>query len=101
MKKLRNPIILMIAGLALMAVAAWQKERFNLQVSSLSASSSSAALINSPTDGGTEDRVIAEGRVAAYHGAQVTLSAEIVGRIERLVIDEKSVVAKGDLIAEV
>src|SRR5204862_2746507 len=87
--------------LTLVAVTAWRTERFNLQISNLPANSSRAAFINLPTDGGTEDRVIAEGRVAAYHGAQVTLSAEIVGRIERLVIDEKALVAKGDLIAEV
>ena len=91
----------MLAGLALVVVTAWQAERLNLQVSSFPANSGTPALIKSPTDGGAEDRVIAEGRVATYHGAQVTLSAEIVGRIERLVIDEKALVAKGDLIAEV
>src|SRR5439155_22811258 len=101
MKKLRNPLIMMLAGLALMAVTAWQTKHLRFQASGSSANSHTAALVSSPPGGGAEDRVIAEGRVAAYHGAQVTLSTEIVGRIERLPIDEKALVAKGDLIAEV
>ncbi len=44
--------------------------------------------------------VVAEGRVVAYPGAEVVVGAEAAGRIVYLEIQEKSVVRKGDLIAE-
>ncbi len=44
--------------------------------------------------------VIAEGRVVAYPGAEVVVGTESAGRIVRLNVQEKSVVRKGDLIAE-
>jgi len=46
-----------------------------------------------------EERVIAEGRVVAYPGAQVVVGSEASGRITSLLVDEKSVVKCGDLIA--
>jgi RND family efflux transporter MFP subunit len=45
-------------------------------------------------------RVIAEGRVVAYPGAEVVVGSEAAGRIVRLEVVEKSRVRKGDLIAE-
>jgi multidrug efflux pump subunit AcrA (membrane-fusion protein) len=45
-------------------------------------------------------RVIAEGRVVAYPGAEVVVGTEVAGRIVRLNVEEKSVVRNGDLIAE-
>jgi RND family efflux transporter MFP subunit len=45
-------------------------------------------------------RVMAEGRVVAYPGAEVTVGTEAAGLIVRLPVDEKSVVHQGDLIAE-
>ncbi len=45
-------------------------------------------------------RVIAEGRVVAYPGAEVVVGTEAAGRIVRLDVVEKSVVRKGALIAE-
>ncbi len=44
--------------------------------------------------------VIAEGRVVAYPGAEVVVATEAAGRIVRLEVHEKSVLRKGDLIAE-
>jgi RND family efflux transporter MFP subunit len=44
--------------------------------------------------------VIAEGRLVAYPGAEVVLAAEIAGLIVRIPVQEKSVVRKGDTIAE-
>ena len=44
--------------------------------------------------------MIAEGRVVAYPGAEVVVGTEAAGRIVRLDVLEKSVVRKGDLIAE-
>jgi RND family efflux transporter MFP subunit len=45
-------------------------------------------------------RVTAEGRVVAYPGAEVIVGTEVEGRIVKLPVEEKSVVRKGDLIAE-
>ncbi|MEW5942275.1 MAG: efflux RND transporter periplasmic adaptor subunit [Pseudomonadota bacterium] len=45
-------------------------------------------------------RVIAEGRLVAYPGAEVMISSELAGVILRLPVDEKSTVGKGDVIAE-
>jgi len=45
-------------------------------------------------------RVMAEGRVVAYPGAEVIVGSEAAGLIVRLSVQEKSVVRKGDLIAE-
>jgi multidrug efflux pump subunit AcrA (membrane-fusion protein) len=46
-----------------------------------------------------EFRVVAEGRVVAYPGAEVIVGAEAAGRIIALPVEEKSRVRKGDLIA--
>ena len=40
-------------------------------------------------------RVIAEGRVVAYPGAEVVVGTEAAGRIIRLDVQEKSVVRQG------
>jgi HlyD family secretion protein len=46
------------------------------------------------------DRVVSEGRLVAYPGAEVTVASEVAGTIVRLPVQEKSIVRKGDLIAE-
>lgn len=46
------------------------------------------------------DRIVAEGRLVTYPGAEVVVAAEIAGTIVRLPVREKSIVRKGDLIAE-
>ena len=43
--------------------------------------------------------VVAEGRVAAYPGAEVIVGTDVSGTIERLAVDEKDTVRKGDVIA--
>jgi RND family efflux transporter MFP subunit len=53
-----------------------------------------------PSDPAERPRVIAEGRVVAYPGAEVVVGTEAAGRIVRLEVLEKSVVRKGDVIAE-
>ena len=45
-------------------------------------------------------RIIAEGRMATYPGAEITLSSELPAVIARLPIKEKDRIRKGDLIAE-
>jgi HlyD family secretion protein len=49
----------------------------------------------------SEFRVIAEGRVVPYPGAEVVVGTEAAGRIVRMDVHEKTVVRKGALIAEV
>jgi RND family efflux transporter MFP subunit len=46
-------------------------------------------------------QVAAEGRVVTYPGAEVRVAAERGGRLLRVVVDEGSVVRKGDLVAEI
>jgi len=43
--------------------------------------------------------VVAEGRVAAYPGAEVTVGSDVAGTIERLDVHEQDLVHKGDVIA--
>src|SRR5262249_17080235 len=45
--------------------------------------------------------VRAEGRIVTYPGGEVTVSAEYPGTIVALRVEEKSVVKKGDVIAEI
>jgi HlyD family secretion protein len=45
-------------------------------------------------------RVIAEGRVVPYPGAQVVIGAETAGTISRVLVEEKTHVRKGDLLVE-
>jgi len=44
-------------------------------------------------------RVVAEGRVVAYPGAEVTVGTDVAGTIESLAVEEKDAVRKGDVIA--
>jgi HlyD family secretion protein len=46
------------------------------------------------------NRVIAEGRLVAYPGAEVVVATELPGVVVRLTVDEKDRVRKGQLIAE-
>src|SRR3954449_10161253 len=44
--------------------------------------------------------IVAEGRVVAYPGSMVSLSAEVAGVITRVLVQEKSVVHKEDLLVQ-
>lgn len=44
-------------------------------------------------------RVVAEGRVVTYPGAEVTVGTDVAGTIEKLAVEEKDVVKKGDVVA--
>jgi HlyD family secretion protein len=44
--------------------------------------------------------VRAEGRVSTYPGGQVTVGTELAGTLVKLTVEEKSVVKKGDVLAE-
>ena len=43
--------------------------------------------------------VVAEGRVSAHPGGEVTIGSDVAGRIETLAVEEQQSVRKGDLIA--
>jgi len=45
--------------------------------------------------------VLAEGRLATYPGAEITLSAEVSGRVTKLAVKEKDRVKAGDALAEI
>lgn len=45
-------------------------------------------------------RVIAEGRLVAYPGAEVVVGTDRLGRVEKLHVQERSTVRRGDVIAE-
>lgn len=44
-------------------------------------------------------RVVAEGRLVSYPGAEVTVGSDVAGTIERLAVEEKETVRKGQVIA--
>lgn len=46
-------------------------------------------------------RISAEGRVVAYPGAEVTVGSDVAGTIERVAVNEKDIVRKGDVLAVV
>ena len=49
---------------------------------------------------GTElSRVVAEGRIAPYPGAEVTLSLDLAGTLEAVAVEEKQPVKKGSVVA--
>jgi RND family efflux transporter MFP subunit len=45
--------------------------------------------------------ILAEGRLVTYPGKQVVVGSELAGPLKRLLVAEKTVVKKGDLIAEI
>ena len=48
-----------------------------------------------------DNRVRVEGRMAAYPGAQVVVGTDFAGTISRLLVNEKDVVHRGDVLAEI
>jgi HlyD family secretion protein len=73
-------------------------------VAQVSATRNSGAAGSQPADktGGLRARpstIAAEGRVVAYPGAEVTVGSDVAGTIERLNVEEKQTVRKGDVIA--
>src|SRR5687768_1371696 len=44
-------------------------------------------------------RIVAEGRVVAYPGAEVTVGTDVAGTLQSLPVEEKDVVKRGDVLA--
>lgn len=83
-------LLLPLAGLALAGAVAFQGR-------ALCSPSRPQRPVES--DALARDRVVAEGRLVAYPGAEVTLSAEVAGTVVELPIAEKQPVRRGQLIA--
>jgi RND family efflux transporter MFP subunit len=62
--------------------------------------SSLPAISNSSRASEAAPVILAEGHVAAYPGAEVVVGAELAGTITRVLVQEKSIVHKGDLLLE-
>jgi RND family efflux transporter MFP subunit len=91
-------LLLPAVGVILTSGLVWQSSQAGLRPRDWVAPSRRVAA--KPAAAADASRVIAEGRVVAYPGAEVTVGTEASGLIVRLPVEEKSVVRKGDLIAE-
>jgi HlyD family secretion protein len=98
MKRFLTRPLLLIAGLGAFGL-------FLLQLGGLSAEGSPAAAVRSdttgaaPSGGTAASRVVAEGRLTTYPGAEVLVGSEVAGTIVELPVAEKQRVRKGELIA--
>jgi HlyD family secretion protein len=96
-------IVLVGSGLSLLLASALHRGHLgrlaSLPLASL-ASPGAAAAPSPGTAGDLPRRVVAEGRVVAYPGAEVLVGAELAGKLVRIDVAEKSAVRQGDLIAE-
>lgn len=86
-------IALVLAGIALVGAMVLQAR--NAQVSAMSKPAPGASFKDAPL------RISAEGRVTTYPGGQVIVGSDTAGTVVRLLVEEKSVVRQGDLIAEI
>lgn len=50
---------------------------------------------------GKKHAVVAEGRLVSYPGAEVTVGSDAAGTVERLLVEEKQTVRKGQLLARI
>lgn len=65
------------------------------------ASSASATTTRPKLGTAADARIRAEGRLATYPGAQVVVGTEFAGALSRLLVQEKDVVRRGQLLAEI
>jgi HlyD family secretion protein len=65
------------------------------------ASSASATPTRAKAASAADSRIRAEGRLAAYPGAQVVVGTEFAGTLSRLSVQEKDVVHRGQVLAEI
>jgi RND family efflux transporter MFP subunit len=89
--KSRWGTLLLAGSLGLIVAYEWKNAR---QLSALAAPAQAASAKAQPL-------VLAEGRVAAYPGHRVTVSAEIAGRLLQVKANERDAVKAGQLLAEI
>src|SRR5262245_32286285 len=106
-------VILPLFGLALATVLVWQyartgsielptADRLSLMASGRPDAAERPKFVSEgeqtlPVDPPT---IVAEGRIVAYPGAEVVAGAETSGTIIRVLVQEKSLVSRGDLLVE-
>jgi len=93
--------LLPLLGLTLTAVLVLQM-RGHL-FAGLSGARTASASVTAPTASDTAPaagRVVAEGRMVTYPGAEVVVAADLPGTLVRLAVTEKQTVRKGQLLAE-
>jgi len=83
-------LLIPLAGLALAGAVALQGRAPSPEARADAAARSAAQ---------ARDRIVAEGRLVAYPGAEITLSAEVAGTLAALPIVEKQEVRRGQLVA--
>lgn len=87
-----------LAGLALLGILLAAYAVFQIRGA---ASSASARTTRLKSAGAADTRIRAEGRLVAYPGAQVVVGTEFAGTLSRLLVREKDVVRRGQLLAEI
>jgi RND family efflux transporter MFP subunit len=100
-------IVLPAAGLLIAGALAWQTLHTGrvelpswLSFGSASSGERPRIKVEKASIADSPKRVIAEGRVVPYPGAQVVIGAETAGTISRVLVEEKTHVRKGDLLVE-
>jgi HlyD family secretion protein len=88
-------IVLPAAGLILAVAVTWRSVR-----TIASQADAGPVRLHSIAPDGPFPRITAEGRVVAYPGARVTVGTEVLGTIVNMPVREKTIVKKGDLLAE-
>src|SRR5437773_9063838 len=84
-------IVLPIIGIAILIVTV-------AQVHAMRAATHNVA---PPPSAAVPSRIVVEGRLVTYPGHEVTVGSDASGTIERLNVNERDVVRKGDVIAVV
>lgn len=92
-QRLTSHVSTLVLGTLLVGVAAyeWKQVKTGQVISTAQAKSSPQA----------PQAVLAEGRVAVPPGAEITIGAELNGKLVRLLVKELDVVKAGDVLAEV
>ena len=88
-------VVLPGAGLIVAAVLAWQSVR-DIAGRTAPAPRSGPAARSAHSSGW----IMAEGRVVAYPGAQITVATEVLGTITKMAVRDKAAIHKGDLLVE-
>ena len=84
-----------LTALGLFAMLAFQSRGLSLSRSSAEPTVPDPAAVRHAAT-----RVVAEGRLTTYPGAEVVVGSEVSGTIVRLAVEEKQAVKKGQLLAE-
>jgi len=92
-QRLKSHVSTFVLGSLLLGVGAYEYKQAKAGQVIASAQAQPAAK--------TAQNVLAEGRVAVPAGAEITVGAELSGKLIRLLVQERDVVKAGDVIAEI